>query len=191
MERIQRLKEATMINYWTDKLKRVGALLFQEKLVDARAGNLSVKVEQRMIITRRGSHLGLLKDQSFILLDINREDTLDERASSEVAVHRSIYKDTQKRAVVHAHPPKAVALSFKVERIVPKDSEGKYLLGEVDIVSDLLPGSFELAREVSKVLKTKKLVIVKGHGVFSADEDPFYAYSHISVLEYSCKILLE
>lgn len=179
-----------MINYWTKKLKRVGALLFQEGLLDARAGNLSVKVGQRMIITRTGSHLGLLTEQSFVLLDIEREGPLDERASSELPVHREIYKRTSKRSVAHAHPPKAVAISFEVERIVPKDSEGKHLLGEVQVIPDMPSGSLELAREVSKVLKTKRLVVVRGHGVFSADEDPFYAYSHISVLEYSCKILL-
>ncbi|RME11800.1 MAG: hypothetical protein D6804_02530, partial [Aquificota bacterium] len=51
-------------------------------------------------------------------------------------------------------------------------------------------GSEELAEAVSEVIKSSRLVVVRAHGVFSADSDPFYAYAHISVLERSCKILL-
>jgi len=43
------------------KLIEVGKLLYVEGLVDARAGNLSCRLEKSLIITRRGSHLGRLR----------------------------------------------------------------------------------------------------------------------------------
>ena len=180
-----------MIYYYMKKLQLIGRLLFEEGLVDARAGNLSVRIGDKMLITRRGSFLGDLKDHDFILLDIKRESLLDERASSELVVHREVYLKTQKRAVVHAHPVSVVKLSFEKDLIMPKDSEGEELLNSVKVIPKLPSGSYELAREVAKILSTSKLVVVRGHGVFSADTDAFYAYSHISVLEHSCKILLD
>ncbi len=179
------------MHYHIRKLIQVGRLLFEEGLVDARAGNLSVRIGNKILITRRGSHLGNLKDHDFVLLDIDKTSVLDDRASSELLVHREVYIKTQNLAIVHAHPIAVVKLSFKAKRIVPKDSEGKTLLKSVKVIPNLPPGSPKLAKVVSDILSQEKLVVVRSHGVFSADMDPFYAYSHISVLEHSCKILLD
>lgn len=179
------------MHYHTRKLIQVGKLLFEEGLVDARAGNLSVRVGQKMLITRRGSHLGTLKEHDFVLLDINKTSILDDRASSELLVHREVYIKAQNLALVHAHPTAVVKLSFKTKNIVPKDSEGKTLLKSVKVIPNLPSGGQKLAKVISDILSQDKLVVVRSHGVFSADTDPFYAYSHISVLEHSCKILLD
>jgi len=179
-----------MRDYLIKKLILVGKLLYKEGLVDARAGNLSAKYKNKMIITRRGSHLGVLIPEDFIELCLESEDFLDERASSELVVHRETYLHSNHGAVVHAHPVFTIRLSQKTDLIEPKDSEGITLLGKVRVLPELPSGSYELAREVSKVLSEEKIVVVRSHGVFSADKEPFYAYSHISVLEHSCKILL-
>ncbi|WP_340695692.1 class II aldolase/adducin family protein [Hydrogenobacter thermophilus] len=180
-----------MLNHYVKKLIAIGKLLFEEGLVDARAGNLSVRIGTKLLITRRGSHLGMLTKEDFILLDIEKESLLDERASSELAVHRAVYLKTDKRALVHAHPPLTVKLSFTSDLIVPKDSEGRDLLKRVRVIPELPSGSYELAQAVVQILKEENILSVRGHGVFSADTEPFYAYSHISVLEHSCKILLD
>lgn len=176
--------------YWLKKLVEVGRLLYLEGLVDARAGNLSCLLEKHILITRRGSHLGLLGEWDFIKVSINAQGPLTERASSELLVHLEVYRQSSHRAVVHAHPISAVILSTNLERIQPRDEEGKALLGEVSVLPSYPSGSPQLAEAVAQALKGSPLVIVKGHGVFSADRDPFYAYAHISVLERSCKILL-
>ncbi|MDW8066392.1 MAG: class II aldolase/adducin family protein [Aquificaceae bacterium] len=172
------------------KLIEVGRLLYYEGLVDARAGNLSVRLEKDIIITRRGTHLGRLSEWDFIKVPIGESHILENRASSELIVHREIYKDTAYKSVVHAHPISTVFLSPKLDVIEPIDSEGRELLGVVKVIPAYKPGSPELAKAVAQALKTHKIVVVRSHGVFSADFDPFYAYAHISVLERSCKILL-
>lgn len=177
------------MRYHLRKLIHVGRLMFQEGLVDARAGNLSVKVCNGMLISRRGSHLGNLGEEDFVFVSFEG-GVLWERASSELLVHRAVYLHTEKSAVVHAHPIHTVALSLKVDVIRPVDSEGMDLLGEVRVIGPYKPGSEELAQAVAEALKDSHIVVVRGHGVFSADRDPFYAYSHISVLEHSCKILM-
>ncbi len=172
------------------KLKQVGKLLYTEGLVDARAGNLSVRLKDKIVITRRGSHLGNLQDWDFISLPLKEAHPLSDRASSELVVHKEIYLQTDYLSVVHAHPVGATLLSFERDYIEPIDSEGKDLLGRVQIIPAYPSGSLELARAVAFALRSSKLVVVRSHGVFSADLDPFYAYAHISVLERSCKILL-
>jgi len=172
------------------RLIEVGKLLYTEGLVDARAGNLSVRLKDKMVITRRGSHLGKLQDWDFISLPLRGEHLLQDRASSELVVHREIHLQTPYSAVVHAHPLATTVLSFERDYIEPVDSEGKDLLGRVEVIPAYPPGSLELARAVASVLRSSRLVVVRSHGVFSADLDPFYAYAHISVLERSCKILL-
>lgn len=172
------------------KLIDVGILLYSEGLVDARAGNLSFRLGEGLLITRKGSHLGKLKSWDFIKVPLEGSHVLEERASSELRVHREVYRRTPHLSLVHAHPIAAVLLSFELDLIEPVDSEGKELLGKIRVVPSYPSGSSELALVVSEVLKEKKLVIVKSHGVFSADRDPLYAYAHISVLERSCKILL-
>lgn len=172
------------------KLIEIGRLLYEEGLIDARAGNLSYRLGKDMLITRTKSHLGKLKEWDFIRIPLTESHVLEERASSEALVHKEIYLNTPYRCVVHAHPPCAVALSFGLDPIEPEDSEGKALLGSVKVIPSYPSGSKELAKAVAQALKTSRLVVVRAHGVFSADSDPFHAYSHISVLERSCKILL-
>lgn len=172
------------------KLIEVGKLLYEEGLVDARAGNLSCRLGDRLIITRRGSHLGRLREEDFIKLPLFDSHILEDRASSELPVHREIYLRTPHACIVHAHPPYAITLSFDLDLIKPIDSEGKDLLGSVQVIPSYPSGSKDLAIAVAESLKNSKLVIIRSHGVFSVGYDPFHAYSHISILEHSCKIFL-
>ncbi len=172
------------------KLIEVGKLLYMEGLVDARAGNLSCRCGNSLIITRKGSHLGRLREEDFIKLPLFDSHILEERASSELPVHKEIYLKTPHLCVVHAHPPYAISLSFDLDFIKPIDSEGKDLLGSVQVIPSYPSGSKELAMAVAESLKNSKRVLVRSHGVFSVGFDPFYAYSHISILEHSSKILL-
>ena len=172
------------------KLIEVGKLLYGEGLVDARAGNLSCRCGNSLIITRKGSHLGKLREEDFIKLPLSDSHILEDRASSELPVHREIYIRTSNACVVHAHQPYAIILSFDLDLIKPIDSEGKDLLGSVQVIPSYPSGSKELAIAVAESLKNSKLVLIRSHGVFSVGFDPFHAYSHISILEHSCKILL-
>lgn len=180
-----------MLEWAVRKILKVAHLLYQEGLVDARAGNISFRIDDKIIITRTGSHLGELTEEDLILLPLLGITPLLERASSEMPVHREVYLRTSHRAVVHAHPPATVSLSLRKEKIIPVDSEGKILLKEVCVVEDLPSGSEALAEAVASLLQDNSLVVVRGHGVFAADRDPMKAYGWISVLERSCRILQE
>ncbi len=172
-----------------EEFRLVGESLFREGLVSGRAGNLSYALKDRLIITRTGSFLGDLREMDLIEVPLMGSSPLDERASSELPVHRRIVLETGKRAVVHAHPPCAVSLSLFEKTIEPIDSEGKVILGEVPILDpEGLHAPEEIAGAVAETLKDHKVVVIKGHGAFSADTSLTRAYTYISTLEHSCRI---
>jgi len=174
-----------------EEIIEVGRLLFREGLVSARAGNISRAFGDRIFITRTGSFMGALSREDIISLPLRETTLLDERASIELEVHRRIILETGKPAVVHAHPPHAVTLSISKDLIIPVDSEGRDLIGEVKVLSLKKPSaSKELAEAASEALKNSKVVLIRGHGAFAADRELKLAYAHISTLEHSCKILM-
>ncbi|WP_457599802.1 class II aldolase/adducin family protein [Hydrogenivirga sp.] len=172
------------------EIREVGRLLFREGLVSARSGNISRAFGGRIFITRTGSNVGALRKEDIISLPLQGSHLLDERASVELLVHRRIIRETGKGSVVHAHPTYTLLISFTGELIEPADSEGKEILGSVPVLELEKPSaSEELAKRASEVLKRRPAVVIRGHGVFAADRELHRAYSLLSTLEHSCKIL--
>ena len=167
------------------EIVEVGRSLAREGLVSARAGNISYAYRDKLLITRTGSSLGDLSEGDILEVPLKGRSVLDERASVDLHIHRRIVLTTGKRAVVHAHPPCAVSLSLFERLIEPVDLEGKRVLGRVLV----LEGS-GVRDTISEALKEFKVVLVRGHGAFSAGDTLSEAYSCISTLEHSCRIKL-
>ena len=74
-------------------------------------------------------------------------------ASSEYRVHREVYRKTNHQAIVHAHPPCAVAASLVMDEVVPEDSEGEMFSPKIPVVLGA-PGSQEIADNVTNVLSS-------------------------------------
>lgn len=172
------------------QFQTIGHDLFLRGLVSSHSGNISVRLGDRLIITRRGSMLGHLTQKDLVETGVERNDRNTPAASLELAVHRAIYRATQAQAVLHAHPPHAVATSLIENAIVPLDAEGSYYLEEVPVIgSRVTPFSRELAEEIAQAAKSYKVVLVKGHGSFAMGQLLEEAYQWTSVLEESCRIL--
>jgi L-fuculose-phosphate aldolase len=115
-------------------------------------------------------------------------DPNDGRASSELIVHRAIYRATDAAAIVHAHPPYATLLSMLQDELAPVDSEGCYVLQKVPVVCidrTTSAGLPEWARAVSEALKERKIIMAKGHGSFARGDTLEDAYMMTSSLEAS------
>jgi L-fuculose-phosphate aldolase len=91
------------------QFQNVGQCLFHRGLVSSQSGNLSIRMGDRLIITRRGCNLGYLQEKDLIETGINKNDRWTPLASIELPVHRAIYQTTQARAIVHAHPVHVIA----------------------------------------------------------------------------------
>jgi L-fuculose-phosphate aldolase len=172
------------------QFKEVGKALFSRGLVSSHSGNLSVRLNaERLLITRRGSQLGVLSDQDLIETGIDKNDRQTPLASVELPVHRAILQQTSAGAVVHAHPPHAIALSMTETEIVSEQAE-HYELGQIPVLGwnqDTRPGC--LSEVIAEALKTHKIVLVYGHGTFAVGQILEEAYKYTAALEEICQVL--
>jgi L-fuculose-phosphate aldolase len=172
------------------QFQAIGQALFTQGLVSPQGGNLSVKLGEHLVITHRGSALGYIQEGDLVETGISKNNRVTPLASTELEVHRCIYKNTPALAVVHAHPPYAVALSFTQKEIVPPDMEGRALLSRVPVLRARTKGKAgEFADEIARLLGEHRVVLVRGHGTFAASQLLEEAYYYTVVLEQSCRLL--
>ena len=179
--------EKSMIAYF----QKIGWAAYVAGLEDTHSGNMSIRIGNRMLITRRGAMLGFLNDYDIIEVGLEKNDCGISLASSETGVHRAIYKETTGLAIVHAHLINAVILSLIYQEIVPIDVEGSYTIKQVPVISfEFGSGSQEMEEEIPKYLKDNKIVVIKGHGAIAIGETLEEALYYNSVLENSCKVIV-
>lgn len=169
----------------------VGRDLMASGLLTLHAGNLSVRRNGRVFITRTGSSLGHLGAGDVVETPLDRGQRPHPRASMELPTHLAIYEATGAGAVLHAHPPSAIALSFVADRIVPMDSEGAIILREVPVIrARNVVASPEVARQAAALLRDHRVVVVATHGSFAVGQSLEEALSVTTTLEMSAKIAL-
>lgn len=169
----------------------VGRELTTRGLLTLHAGNLSVRRNGRVFITRTGSILGQLGPNDVLETPLDPAKPRHPLASMELPAHLAIYELTEARAIVHAHPASAIALSFVTERIVPVDSEGAILLREIPVIrAKQVVASLEIARKAAVSLRDHRIVVVAAHGSFAVGRTLDEALSVTTTLEMSAKIAL-
>ena len=173
-----------------DQFQTFGSDLFYRGLTSSHGGNISVRMGDRIIITRTGAMLAHLTEKDLIETGLEEDDSNIMLASSELVVHREVYQNTAALAIVHVHPPFAVALSMIVkDAIFPIDSEGSYLFRKVPVMqTETTVGSKDVARIAADVLREYKIFMLRGHGCFSIGPVLEEAYQWCSSLEESCKM---
>lgn len=165
-----------------EEFKKIGSFLFQEGLVGSHGGNLSIRRGDRIFITRRDAMLGELKEGDIVEVGME-PGSGEETASEEIPVHRAIYRETRAEAIIHAHPPNAIAVSITDNKIIPQDSEGMRLFRSAAIVrAHQLLTSFLQPPNV--------IAVVKAHGSFAVGKNLEESYKYTSSLENSCKVLV-
>jgi L-fuculose-phosphate aldolase len=174
-----------------EQFREIGRDMYVDRLISSHGGNLSVRFGDRVIIKRRGAMLGRLKPHDLIETGLEKNDSGVALASTELIVHRAIYKATPALAVVHAHPRTAIALSLSRDEIVPIDNEGSYLLKRVPVVAvEMASGSRQMAETIAEALKEYKVVMLRGHGSFATGQTLDEAFQWTSSLEECCQIIL-
>jgi len=173
------------------EFRRIGKYLFDEGLINSHGGSLSICSEGKIIITRQGCMLNEIKEEDLIEASLDLKDK-NELASKDISIHRAIYRDTQAKAIVHAHPASAIAISITDNKIVPQDAEGSGLFRSAPIVRGRDEvGADETANLVPTFFVRGSVVLaVKGHGSFAIGKTLEEAYSYTSALENSCKIIV-
>ncbi len=169
------------------QFQTAGRDLFNLGLVASSTGNLSMRLRERIIITRREVALNCLEEPDLIETGLKRNDRATPLASRELPMHRAIYQKTNASAIVHAHPPHATALSLAAGEIVPSDSEGNAAIGVVPVLPrETKPEA--LAEAIAKALTNHRVVMVSGHGSYATGQLLEEALNYTTMLEASARI---
>lgn len=173
-----------------DQFRDIGRDIYVAGLISSHGGNMSVRVGDRVLITRRGSMLGRLGEHDIVETALEHDDSEIALASTEIVVHRAVYRKTNGLAIVHTHSPHTILRSMIDDEIVPIDSEASYLLHKVPVFSlAQTAGSSDVAEAVSEGLREYKCVLLRGHGPFAIGTVLEEAFQWISCLEMACRIL--
>jgi L-fuculose-phosphate aldolase len=173
-----------------NQFQNVGRALSSRGLVSSASGNLSIRMGDRLIITRRGSNLGALQEKDLIETGINKNDRATPLASVELPVHRAIYQNTQARAIVHAHPTHVIALSM-LEKVISSAYLTEFCaLSPVPVIGwgmEVKAGG--LCDLIAAALKENHIVAVHGHGSFAIGTLLDEALNCTTGLEEACAVI--
>ena len=169
-----------------------GHEIVQSGLAQGAGGNLSCLIDGALHITTSGAKLGALTTEDFVAVTAEGHTALPRKPSSEFLMHRAVYAALPwARAVLHAHPPKAIALGA-LGRDLPALTPDFYLhLGQcVPLVPYLTPTTQEFADAVGNAIAGQRAALLQNHGVIVAGADPASALLRLQLLEEAAGIWL-
>ncbi len=167
----------------------IGRTAYAKNLVAARAGNLSIRLDAtRFMITGQGAALGFLRRSDLITADLEgRRKQGIGNPSFETGLHAAIYKSLNPRAIVHLHPPCALAFIEAQRVLQPVTFEAALFLGTVPVIAQEAPNVLDTAPVVA-ALTLNNIVILKNHGVVSVGETLRDAFFLAELLEESSRM---
>ena len=168
---------------------RIGQAMLQLGLQNTHCGNISVRIDDDIYITKTGSMKGHLKETDIVRPGLYEPESGLFQASSETGTHKKILEYAG--SVVHAHSLAATLLSYITEVVEPVDILGKKHLGAVPVLEFEYPvGSKEMEEKIPEVLKKHKAMIIKTHGPMIRGANLFEAFFNLTICDYSSEILL-
>jgi 3-dehydro-4-phosphotetronate decarboxylase len=101
-----------------EEICRIGKSLFDRGYVHATAGNISVRLDDCILITPTDACLGFLDPSRLARIDAEGNQTSGDRASKTIALHEQIYQATAgqgepARCIIHTHSTHCVALTLR------------------------------------------------------------------------------
>jgi len=166
--------------------------LYERGLVSGVGGNASVLLPSgdQILITPAGYFKGGVAEGDLVRVSLEGKVVGKGKPSSELATHLAAYRVRKDvTAVVHGHPPTAVALITSGVTVPTMTPEHAVMVRRLEVVGFAVPGEAG-AVAVEEALKRCDVVGIKNHGFFSFGKDLHEAVSRLEVLEESAKIYL-
>ena len=172
-----------------------GGLVYAQGLVSGASGNLSARVDKdHILITPSGCHKGMLDPRDLLLYNLKTCQTIGEtkiKPSSEIRMHTFVYQhrpDVQ--AVIHAHPPYAVALSvagISLEALVLP--EVILAMGAIVDCGYATPTTENVVHAMKQPVRTghNALILVR-HGSVTLGETMQEAFCRLEIVEHVAKV---
>jgi len=173
---------------------RVCRFMYENKLVAATDGNVSVKLgDDLLLFTPSGVSKALVTEEQLIVTDMAGKKVRGaQEASSEIRMHLAVYEERDDvRAVVHAHPPIATAFTVAgvslASCVLP---EVVFHLGTIPTSAYATPASPQGPGVVRDLIRKCDAILLDRHGTLTVGEDVFKAYFKLEKLENYAQVML-
>ncbi len=159
--------------------------LHTQNLVTAYGGNVSIRVDDRIIISPSGFPLGMLKQEDLMVINLEGQ-VVDgkNKPSSEKLMHLKIYQQRPEiRGIVHTHQKAASSFACLNRKIMPLNPESKMLISDMPIVPYFRYGTKELAEAVEQNIQDTNVVLLEKHGLVTMGKDIYHAFHLAELVE--------
>jgi L-fuculose-phosphate aldolase len=174
------------------EILRFSHLCYERHLLVAMDGNLSARLpDGNILCTQAGCHKGLLTEDHLVVIDPQGNKLRGQgKPTSEMMMHLACYEERPDcMAVVHAHPPTAIAFTIAGETmarcVLP---EVVLTLGVVPTVEYATTGTRDLADKLRPVVKRHDAMIMDTHGVVTLGTSLLEAFCRMETVEHTAKI---
>lgn len=179
---------------WAAAIIARGRSLHRRNLLAACDGNISVRLsDDRILLTPSGRNKAFLTSADLAVIGLDGR-ALRGSPSSEWRMHVAVYQVCpEARAVVHAHPPTAIAWTLAHPDLteLPADAlpEAIVAAGRIPVVPYARPGTAEMGAFLLPYLPAHRLFVLAKHGGLCWGESLDEAYNGIERLEHVATIL--
>ncbi|MEU2779747.1 class II aldolase/adducin family protein [Streptomyces sp. NPDC007162] len=153
------------------------------------AGNVSVRVGDRVAVTATGAVLAHLTAGQVTVVDLSGEvvaGTL--QPTSELDLHLGVYRRFGAGAVVHTHAPMATALSCVLDELPCIHYQLLTLGGAVRVAPYATFGTPDLAESVLTALAGRSAALMANHGSVTIGPTLDKAVENALLLEWACGV---
>ncbi len=167
--------------------------LYKRNMLAAADGNISVRVKEGMIITPSGIPKAFCSPEDMALVSLDNK-VIHGNPSSERLMHLTVYNECEEaNAVVHAHPPTAIAWSVAFPDMIelPNNCLSEVVLaaGHIPIIKYARPGTQDMGDVLKEFIIDHKISILSRHGGLCWGTTVLEAYMGMERLEHSAEIL--
>ncbi|MCB9831400.1 MAG: class II aldolase/adducin family protein [Planctomycetes bacterium] len=166
--------------------------MYAQHFIVATDGNVSVRIaEDELMITRSGICKGEMTEADVITVDFEgRVLEGDGRPSSETFMHIAAYEERPDiAAIVHAHPPTAVAFTIAgvslAQCVIP---EVVLTMGTVPTVPYTTPTTKDVPLAVRAVIRHADALMLERHGAVCVGLSPKDAFFKLEKLEHAAHV---
>lgn len=182
-----------ILNQAKNEIIKYGDIVDCKGFSPGTSGNISLRFEDKILITASGSSNGDLGYEDLVLIDFNG-NVVDgnKKASSEKMLHVEFYKKRPDvKAIIHVHP--TYLSSFAAARKSLEDpvmAENVYYFGKIPLADYALPSSKQLVEATAKYFDKYNAVLMANHGFIVGDVDLKQSYLKLEMAESYAQVVL-
>ncbi|HEY8454735.1 MAG TPA: class II aldolase/adducin family protein [Actinopolymorphaceae bacterium] len=174
-----------------EEIVRYAQRLIPDGLVVGTSGNISVRVDDLVVVTPSGLDYAELTPELVSVCDLEG-NVVDGplEPTTEMPLHLAVYTTTAHRAVVHTHATAATAVSILLDELPALHYLIGLFGGPVRVAQYATYGTPELAASVIKALEGRTGCLMANHGTVTVGPSLQKAYVLNQYLEWLCEVWL-